>query len=232
MIPELKKNSLLIISVFSLLVFLFIILLSETVFMITNSSPELNYFFLQKAKHYAQTSEFEKSFKYLNWIIKLDINYNSKKRKSGLFPKNYQFNLSIPQTNPNFLNGYENIISKIDPGEIVNSKDNMVSKIFYELGIIASENNLSDLTQSLLQTAIYIQPELSFYHVELANYFLSMGDGDKASEVISNCLQLKDPHDHCKDYQENSLDNNITEKVGFLQQTVESFYKSAPIKSF
>ena len=194
--------------------------------MVSNNSPELNYLLLSKVKHSAQINELDKSFKYLNWLTKININYNHKKQKSGLIPKDYSFNIDTALVSTNFIEEYRNILQNIDISTITNSPDNRISEIFYELGLAGYSSGLSEVALRLLQTSIFIEPELSFYHVELANYYLTQGDKTQAEKTINYCLLYKDPYNHCKDYLENSLLKGATDRVGFMREAVNSYYLS------
>jgi len=226
LINEPKKNISLVFITIYLLVFLLLVLSSEIVFMISSNSPELNYLLLSKVKHYAQINELDESFKYLNWVTKININYNHKKQKSGLIPKDYGFNIDKALENTNFTDEFRNILQNIDVSVITNSPDNRVSEIFYGLGLVGYSSGLSEVALKLLQTSIFIEPELSFYHVELANYYLTLGDKTLAGKTINYCLLYKDPYNHCKDYLENSLLNGEIHNVGFMREAVNNYYLS------
>lgn len=226
MINEPKKNVSLTFVSLCLFVLLLLVLSSEIVYMVSNNSPELNYLLLSKTKRYAQINELDKSFRYLNWLTKLNINYNHKKQKSGLIPKDYVFNIDAALENINFVQEYQNILQKVDVSVVANSPDNRISEIFYELGLTGYSNGLPEVALRLLQTSIFIEPELSFYHVELANYYLNLGNKIRAEETLNYCLKYKDPYAHCKDYLENSLLKGDVKNIGFLKETIGNYYLS------
>lgn len=190
-----------------ILIALTLLFSSEVIYMVANKSPELNYFLLERAKHYAVSGNFNQSFKYLAWAGRLTA-----------------VNLEPPPADSGFQKGYLNYLANINPQTIIRSPDHRTSEVFYNLGIIAYKNNLNSLTRSLFQVAVNIQPELSFYHVELANYYLSVGNKGSANEVILNCLKLKDPRTHCQEYQEKTISEEKPEQMGFLNETIEKYY--------
>lgn len=226
MVNEPNKNKSLVFVSICLLVLLLLVFSSEIVFMASNNSPELNYLLLSKVKHYAQTNELDKSLKYLNWLTKININYNHKKQKGGLIPKDYNFNIDKALESTNFIEEYRNLLQNIDVSIITNSPDNRISEIFYELGLAGFSNGLPEVAPRLLQTSIFIEPELSFYHVELANYYLTFGDKNNAEKTINYCLLYKDTYNHCKDYLENSLLKGKIYDVGFMREAVNNYYLS------
>lgn len=226
MINEPRKNVSLVFIPICLLLLLLLVFSSEILFMVSNNSPELNYLLLSKVKRYVQTNELDKSLKYLNWLTKININYNRKKQKSGLIPKDYGFNIDMALESTNFIEEYRNLLQNIDISGITNSPDNRISEIFYELGLAGYSNGLSEVALKLLQTSIFIEPELSFYHVELANYYLTLGDKTRAEEIINYCLKYKEPYNHCGDYLENSLLKGETHNVGFMREAVNNYYLS------
>jgi tetratricopeptide (TPR) repeat protein len=194
--------------------------------MALNNSPELNYFFLSEAKHCVQEGKPDKSLKYLGWLAKININYNYKKQKTGLIPKNYSFNIDTALENPNFVEKYRNILQDTNVSTITSSPDNRVSEIFYELGLAAHSSGLPETAIKLLQTAVYVVPELSYYHVELANYYLMLGDRTQVNKTINYCLEYNDPYKHCKDYLDGDLLESKTNSVGFMQEAINSYYLS------
>lgn len=226
MINEPRKNVSLVFVSICLFIFLLLVLSSEIVFMASNNSPELNYLFLSKVKRYAQTNELDKSLKYLNWLTKINVNYNRKKQKSGLIPKDYRFDIGMALNDTNFVEEYRNILQNIDVSAIANSPDNRISEIFYKLGLAGYSKGLSEIALKLFQTSVFVQPELSYYHIELANYYLTLGDKIRAEEAVDYCLKYKDPFTHCKDYWENSLLKDEVNDVGFLKETINGYYLS------
>jgi tetratricopeptide (TPR) repeat protein len=208
------------------LTFLLLILTSEILFMVLNNSPELNYLLLSKAKYYAQVGKTNESLKYLNWLAKINIYYNHKEQKAGLIPISYNPSINKALENTKFVDRYLNILKDIDISAITKSPDSRASEIFYELGLAANSSGLSEVTINLLQAAIYIEPQLSFYHVELANYYLMLGNKTLANKTINYCFEYKDPYKHCKDYLDGDLLRSKTNNVGFMKETINNYYLS------
>ena len=212
------------------LVGLFVILLfviPEVIFMFNSNSPRLNNYLLKKAKTFSEKSDLDKSLNYLLKVVKLNIKYNSRQYPE-LIPSNYFPNLNISEARDEFKQDFKEYISKIEPDSLTRAKENQVSRIFYDLGIIAFQDNQLQLIVPFFQTAIYFHPELSYYHVELANYYLSKGEMESFKEAIGFCLLFNFPKRHCQEFFEICSESEYPEKVGFMEQTINEYYSKAP----
>lgn len=204
-----------------------VFLLSELLYMIRNNSPQLNYLLLNRARYYAEISDSKKSFKYLDLIVRLNSSHNSSIYKKNQIALNYKLDLnSLLNTNSQFLEKYRIFLIDQKSNDIPGNKDMKISKIFYETGLFAYSNGQQNLTPVFFRAAISIEPELSFYHVELANYFLLQNDIQSAKEAINFCLRFKYPQRHCQDYLNSSLRNETLEDVGFLREALGKYYGS------
>ncbi len=102
-----------------------------------------------------------------------------------------------------------------------------LARVDYDLAVLASKNNFLYLTPKLLQISIQRDPDFSFWRVELANYYLSIGGNISAEAVLNDCLQVSAPRQHCLNYKNEDFVNNITHPVGFLVDSINTFYKSS-----
>lgn len=97
---------------------------------------------------------------------------------------------------------------------------NLPSMLYFFALDAYSTGNIS-LFPKLLDLSIKMDPDFSFWRVELANYYLNVGDRNKALEVISKCVKLLYPGEHCQDYLDNNFIKNSPQDVGFLAQPVK-----------
>lgn len=95
----------------------------------------------------------------------------------------------------------------------------------YFFGVSAYEYNLKDLTPKLIELAIKMDPDFSFWRVELANYYLSQGKSDTAEKTIVDCVKLQHPRNHCEDFMNTYIQTRQTYDVGFLTPGVMDYYK-------
>ena len=100
--------------------------------------------------------------------------------------------------------------------------------LIYRFALSAYEDNLEGLTPQLLDLCIQMDPDFSFWRVELANYYLLSGDPSQAKTVLDVCMEHSAPRAHCNDYLNSNLMTNKPLDVGFLKDTVVSTYKLYP----
>jgi len=98
-------------------------------------------------------------------------------------------------------------------------------RIYYDLALASYTNNEKSLTPELLGLSIDIDPDFSFWRVELANYYLSIGQPKVGRKVLDDCMTKEYPKKHCEDYLNNSFNNNQINNVGFLEDSVKKFYE-------
>jgi hypothetical protein len=98
--------------------------------------------------------------------------------------------------------------------------------VLYYFAVSSFYNNLQDLTPKLLNLAISKDPNFSFWRVELANYYLLVGQNVMSKQVLADCLKVKAPKAHCQDYTDNNLSFLSPEKVGFLSDSIRSYFEA------
>ncbi len=184
-----------------------------------NSNPEyLSRVLLILCKESAKkNSTF--SFKLLSLGSQVIIDFN-KKNYPQLIPKNYS--VKIKNTNNSEIIKY---LSQIKTEPYYESISNNFSLILYDIAIIKSKNNREELTPKLLEISYFLKPTLSYWPVELANYYYLKGNREKAIEVLDNCIKLKEPKAHCEYFIKYISDNNEPLNLGFLTKEVKKFYK-------
>ena len=97
-------------------------------------------------------------------------------------------------------------------------------RVMYDLTIVASKDGLSNLVPILLGISIERDPDFSFWRVELANYYLSLGKTQIAEKVLDDCMVLPAPRQYCSNYKNGDFVNNIVHPVGFLTSSIDTFY--------
>ena len=90
-------------------------------------------------------------------------------------------------------------------------------------GITLHEGKIAEMRtgegKTLVATlAIYLNPELSYYHVEFANYYLKKGKTDLSNKAIEFCKNFEYARPFCQEY-----DPNKIEDIGFLHSLVETY---------
>lgn len=94
----------------------------------------------------------------------------------------------------------------------------------YSLALDAYESGNAGLTEKMLWESIRLDPDFSFWYVELANFYLTQGDAQKAAFIMDKCLKLSAPRKHCQSYIDNFLIYNQPQSVGYLNDTIRMLY--------
>jgi len=92
---------------------------------------------------------------------------------------------------------------------------------FYQLGLLAYQNNQDSLIVPLWQTAIHLGPLWSHFHIELANYYLSKQQPQLAQDRLNLCMQFEDPRGTCQEFLETNVIPNTPEPIGFLNTAIQ-----------
>ena len=103
-----------------------------------------------------------------------------------------------------------------------------LSVLLYYFALSAYQDGLPNMLPELLNISIKLDPDFSFWRVELANYYLVIGDRSLAQRTLEDCFKFEAPRKHCEDYMHNSLLTNQPQNVGFLKDSVVLIYKLYP----
>lgn len=99
--------------------------------------------------------------------------------------------------------------------------DRQLAKTYYFLGLDAYQSGQPELTMPFWQVATYLAPEWSYFHLELANLFLSSGAAEKARTQLRFCMQFYHPKTFCQQFVDEYLLENRFESIGFLESEVQ-----------
>jgi len=216
-----KRSILIKILIVSLILFV-LLFGSETLYIIKNGSPSLTRYLVDKSQKSARKENAQTTLSALSVAAKINI-FPQAFEYRGLIPIKYNPRVNLPEGNSQLKEAWLIYIKNLD---LNLSSESALARIFYTLGLLAYRNSESDLVIPLWQTAVYLEPELSHYHVELANFYLASADQEKAKYALEFCLKFKFPVKHCQEYIDNSLSKNIPEEVGFLEKGLEEYDKS------
>lgn len=92
-----------------------------------------------------------------------------------------------------------------------------LAKLLYLSGLEAYNNNELDLTISLWENASLLAPDWSYFHIELANLYLTYEEKNEAMEQIETCLKFRSAKEHCNQFsktmEEQKLDIGVFKKI-------------------
>ena len=97
-------------------------------------------------------------------------------------------------------------------------------RVLYDLSVEAFRSGSDTLTPKLLSLAIARDPDFSFWRVELANYYLRIGEQSSGEAVLNECIKLPAPRKHCLDFKNSDLSSLNHPPVGFLEDDINNFY--------
>lgn len=99
-----------------------------------------------------------------------------------------------------------------------------LAKVYYLMALHAYQSNDNELTEALLQRCIVLAPHLSYCHVELGNFYLSIHKTDLATAVLARCQRFKYASEYCTiqlDFENKAYD---VRPVGFLLESMNDYY--------
>lgn len=200
--------------------FIIIILLSEFTFILVNQPSHFTFYYLKRAHVSAQDYRAQRALNYLSKAAEINIKDKAKEYPE-IIPSPFTQQINLPTDNPKLTQAYLDLISSLNIIVKDNNYSSELAKTFYSLGLLAHENEQSNLLVPLWQTAVLLAPEWSHFHIELANYYLSSGNSTESEVLLKKCTQLPHPKKHCQKYVEEILLPNIPMEVGFLEQFIE-----------
>jgi hypothetical protein len=157
-------------------------------------------------------------------VLKSEIDRLNNKKA---YPDYYTSLLSIPTTN-NIPNDEKLItelnieLKKIDFGTLTNDINNDLAKSFYRLGLISYKNNHKELTLPFWISMVNLSPEWSHFQLELANYYLAIGNVQSAKNSIDYCENFNFPATICDSFLLNEIQNNQPHPIGFMEDNIKT----------
>lgn len=197
-------------------VFLGVLLISEATYMVKNRPEFTQTFYLLLAKREASSNNIQQSLKLLAKSARGNIDMTAKKYPDYI-QKNYP-EVSYDANNEGFREEYMKYLESVPSFILIQDKTHRFTRIFYDLGLLAYKTSEKELVIYFWQQAIFLDPQMSRYHVELANFYLREGDEERAKKVLEFCSNFKYPNEHCRQYQDNNLFRETPEEVGFLKE--------------
>lgn len=105
----------------------------------------------------------------------------------------------------NLNKSYLDLLLAIDYRSLARQDATKWAKVYYQLGLIAYSNGDLNLIPHFWKASTHLAPEWSYFHVELANFYLSQGNKDGATEAINFCLRFFFPKEHCMQFLEQNI---------------------------
>ncbi len=201
------------------------LLIGSDIVYILNNDPSriLSYYatyHLNKTQVFVQKSNIQQALKHLDKAAGSKLKEVNKK-----YPNlTLETSVIIPALpdNPDLIKVYSGFLRDIDYDYLKEIYASKWARIYYLLGLTAHEYNELDLVVPLWQVAVNLAPEWSYFHVELANFYLTQGETDKARSQIEHCLQFHFPRVHCRQFMEENVQTNSPETIGSWEKQIKN----------
>jgi len=166
----------------------------------------------------AQANRDQQAVDYLLQAAKWRIQEQSQQYPGLAFQ--YVPQVTLPPENHSLNQAYLDYLMTIDPYQLSQADPPRLAQTLYMLGLLAHQHNQPDLVVPFWESALYAAPQWGWFHVELANLYLAQAKQEKAQQQISYCLQFSYANEACQQYQQNSLQPNKPQPIGFLENTI------------
>lgn len=204
--------------------FILLLILSEIVFSLTNPSRILNKppllvsYYLNRFARFNDKSEMQSALVYLGRAAEVKFKEVSQEYPE-LSIENPVEIPSLPENNQ-LREAYVTYLESVDTRQLAESHASFWAKPFYTLGLLAYKHGETELVIPFWQTATTLAPEWSYFHIELANYYLFLGELDKAQKQIEDCSQFKSPKNHCLQFEKENVETDSFMPVGFWEEQI------------
>ena len=205
--------------------FTFLLFLSELVYRINNRPEPTLDDYIRIASNSAQKSRVQKALKNLGKAAEIKL-------KSEIAYEYPDMNLDdsfvltpLPDNNK-LKKDFAEYLKTVDYEQLSESYATKWSKPFYSLGLIAFQNNELDLMIPFWEIGVNLAPELSYLHVELANFYLTQDNINKATSTIDYCLTFEHPRDHCIEFLYQNIKLQSPSPVGTWEAEINDILSS------
>lgn len=196
-----------------------IVFISEFIFSQNNVSYGLQGIKLYLFKMSLQKNDYISSMSHLNSAVTYEVQSTLKEHPDSIPPQRTY--ATIANSNLKLKSEFMNYL-KQNVQLLTTGKPESLSKAYFNLALIAYNNSEQEFALELLETAVLISPEWSYFPIELANIFLITGNNSKAVEWINYCKKFTNPRNHCVSYEKEYLSKLITFSPGKFQKEVEN----------
>lgn len=190
----------------------------------SQSSVLLNTLFLERSISSAKKYDLQGSLANLNIASRINI-YGEYDQYRNLLRKDYLVGLNI-QDDGLLKTRLTDYLANLTAGDIKNTEDQGLGRIYYNLALIADESDNLELVPKLLKMAVYNNPEFASFHGEIINFYFSEGMTDELDREIDYCLKFEGSRLLCEQYIRDSITHNAPRDIGFLRDVVEKHYSN------
>lgn len=201
-----------------------VFLLSEFLYLINQRPHTYALYHVALAQKLADNLGPQGSFNLLAKAARINIRKVAKTYREFV-PSDYSPEIDISSSSEEFKTAFNLYLEGLNLKKLGVSGEGDMARIFYNLGLLANKNGDFDLAPIFFQTSVYLNPELSHFHLELANFYLKNGDEKKAKKALEFCSKFRFANEHCKQYLDNNFLWKNPEEVGFLDSFIKNHYE-------
>ena len=202
-----------------------VFLLSEFLYLINQRAHIYALYHVALAQKLADNLGPQGSFNLLAKAARINIRKVAKTYREFV-PSDDGPEIDISSSSEEFKTAFNLYLEGLDLKKLGDSSEGDMARLFYNLGLLANKNGDFNLVPMFFQTSVYLNPELSHFHLELANFYLKYGDEKKAKSALEFCLKFKFSNEHCKQYLDNNFFWKVPEEVGFWENYIIEHYEN------
>lgn len=207
-----KYIKLLIITILIVLVFI----ASEALFIYRNRYRLVETYYIFRAQHSVDKDIAIATNLLLKGLIKFHPLENN-----NHYPQEFSTTMIDLPKNDELAHDFERYIKNTQLITLYEQEVYSYPRIFYDLALIAYRNNEPQLFINLLQLATLHDVDMSYWPVELANYYYSINDNEKAYDIFEKCKQNPTTKIHCTETEDYLEEGNASFEIGFLLRDTE-----------
>jgi len=205
----------------NILVVIVVFAISEFIYIVHNRPELLLKYYVNRSQVLLDQSELDNIIGYLIQIADVKVFMVAENYEGIMWPKRVIYP-GLPEDKL-LENEYQELVDLIDLDNIYNN-ERRLARLFYDLGLAAYQYDENELTEFFWDIAVRLAPEWSFFHKELANYYLVKGKKKVAWERLNFCLKFNYSKEPCIDFLKNNWEKNETVEVGYYKQNIEDYY--------
>ncbi len=194
---------------------------SELAFVYKNNPRSIETYYIWRAQMVA-SRDLQKA---INFLALGAARYNKIGKDVNPYPQDFAVTDIEFIQNSNLENAIRSYIENSDLIKLYNEDFYSYSRILYDMALIAHKGNDSRLFINLIQLATVKDPSMSYWPAELANYYYSEGNVEKAFEILTICQKNSKTKIHCSELETALKENNKAFDTGFLNDAVDNIYK-------
>lgn len=115
---------------------------------------------------------------------------------------------------------YQFFFQKMEKTKAYRSYNRRLAKVLYFIGEDYLYQGRKEEVVHWWERSIEPASDWSYFHIELASLYFSLGKREEAEIVLSNCVELPCPREHCQEYLDRLAQGEEFEPPGFLRTDI------------